>query len=201
MSAVPRGPRTRPRHPSHLAILGADDTAEVIVSITVRGAEAISAIAPLVAAVREIGSAAVTVAAAPGRGADDEMTAGFDYLDDEAGAEHAPLRILTQEYVAELDGTPLELPRREYDLLLFLATHPRHVFTRGQLLQTVWGYEFGGGGRTVDVHVRRLRQKLGDRGPSIATVRGVGYRLDETDRVVVVDPALPPGPVATASHV
>jgi Transcriptional regulatory protein, C terminal len=98
----------------------------------------------------------------------------------------APLRILSAGYRAELDGTPLALTRREYDLLLFLAEHPGQVFTRVQLLQTVWQQTFVSGQRTIDVHVRRLRAKLGDRGPRIATVRGVGYRLDAPDRVAVI---------------
>lgn len=98
----------------------------------------------------------------------------------------APLRILSAGYRAELDGVPLALTRREYDLLLFLAEHPGQVFTRVQLLQTVWQQAFVSGQRTIDVHVRRLRAKLGERGPQIATVRGVGYRLDAPDRVAVI---------------
>jgi transcriptional regulator len=101
-------------------------------------------------------------------------------------AAAAPLRILSAGYRAELDGTALALTRREYDLLLFLAEHPGQVFTRVQLLQTVWQQAFVSGQRTIDVHVRRLRAKLGDRGPLIATVRGVGYRLDFADRVTVI---------------
>jgi hypothetical protein len=98
----------------------------------------------------------------------------------------APLRILSAGYRAELDGTPLALTRREYDLLLFLAEHPGQVFTRVQLLRTVWQQAFVSGQRTIDVHVRRLRAKLGERGPEITTVRGVGYRLDAPDRVTVI---------------
>lgn len=84
------------------------------------------------------------------------------------------------------DGVPVRLTRREFDLLAFLGTHPRQVFDRRQLLGQVWGYEMVGGERTVDVHVRRLRVKLGEPGPLIATVRGVGYRLDEAARLTVV---------------
>ncbi len=159
---------------------------EVTVSITVRGEDAISAIAPLVAAVKAIGSAEVIVdAASPGewgrrRGAELSTNAT-------AAADAAALHIVVDEYNAMLDGAPLNLTRREFDLLCFLARHPRRVFSRSQLLQTVWGYEFSGGGRTVDVHVRRLRQKLGGRGPAISTIRGVGYRLDEPERVALVD--------------
>jgi DNA-binding response OmpR family regulator len=84
------------------------------------------------------------------------------------------------------DGVPARLTRREYDLLVFLCEHPRRVFSRGQLLSQVWGYDLVSGERTVDVHVRRLRVKLGERGPLIATVRGVGYRLDDAAQVMVV---------------
>lgn len=84
------------------------------------------------------------------------------------------------------DGVPVRLTRREFDLLAFFGTHPRQVFERRQLLRHVWGYEMVGGERTVDVHVRRLRVKLGAPGPLITTVRGVGYRLDEAARIVVV---------------
>jgi len=97
-----------------------------------------------------------------------------------------PLRILTARREALLAGTPLTLTRREYDLLLFLAGHPGRVFTRPQLLKWVWGHTIISGERTVDVHVRRLRAKLKHLGPTITTVRGIGYRLDDVDRVAVV---------------
>lgn len=77
------------------------------------------------------------------------------------------------------DGRPVQLTRREFDLLLFLCEHPRRVFSRDQLLSHVWGYEWVGGSRTVDVHVRRLRIKLGQDNPLVRTVHGVGYRLDD----------------------
>lgn len=94
------------------------------------------------------------------------------------------VRLLTASRQVLLDGEPLPLTRLEFDLLLFLAERPRRVFTRGQLLSGVWGYEHTGE-RTVDVHVRRLRVKLGDL-PIISTVRGVGYRLDDNAPVTVV---------------
>jgi DNA-binding response OmpR family regulator len=86
------------------------------------------------------------------------------------------------------NGVVVPLTRIEFDLLMFLATHPRQVFTREQLLHHVWGFSRGGL-RTVDVHIRRLRAKLPDR-PLVVTVRGVGYRLaDEADvRVVHLPP-------------
>jgi hypothetical protein len=95
------------------------------------------------------------------------------------------LRIYPASRMVLRDGTPVRLTRREYDLLLFLCEHPRRVFGRGQLLRHVWGYEMVSGERTVDVHVRRLRVKLGERGPVIATIRGVGYRLDDATQVTV----------------
>jgi two-component system, OmpR family, response regulator len=76
-------------------------------------------------------------------------------------------------------GQSVQLTRREFDLLLFLCEHPRRVFSRDQLLSHVWGYEWVGGSRTVDVHVRRLRIKLGQEHPVVRTVHGVGYRLDD----------------------
>ncbi len=77
-----------------------------------------------------------------------------------------------------LDGQPLPLTRREYELLVFFCRNPRRAFNRSQLLRQVWGYPPVAGERTVDVHVRRLRAKLDGRGPTIETVRGYGYRLD-----------------------
>ena len=81
-------------------------------------------------------------------------------------------------YRATLRGTPIELTYMEFELLKFLMSHPGRVFTRETLLSRVWGYEYYGGVRTVDVHIRRLRAKLGeDHARFIETVRGVGYRF------------------------
>ena len=75
-------------------------------------------------------------------------------------------------------GSPVELTFKEYELLRFLATQPDRVFTREALLDKVWGYDFYGGARTVDVHIRRLRSKLEIGGHTfIETVRSVGYRF------------------------
>lgn len=96
-------------------------------------------------------------------------------------------------YVARLRGRPLDLTYKEFELLRFLAQHPGRVFSREQLLRQVWGYDYYGGTRTVDVHVRRLRAKLGNEHEAlIGTVRQVGYRfvapphrgLPDEDRVV-----------------
>jgi DNA-binding response OmpR family regulator len=91
-------------------------------------------------------------------------------------------------YSVRLRGHSLDLTFKEFELLKFLAQHPVRVFTRSQLLQEVWGYDYFGGTRTVDVHVRRLRAKLGaEHEALIGTVRNVGYRFvpvkgDETNR-------------------
>jgi DNA-binding response OmpR family regulator len=82
-------------------------------------------------------------------------------------------------YTAKLHGRSLDLTYKEFELLRYLAAHPGRVFTRSQLLQEVWGYDYYGGTRTVDVHVRRLRAKLGPENDQlIGTVRNVGYRFD-----------------------
>ncbi|WP_207454091.1 winged helix-turn-helix domain-containing protein [Herbiconiux sp. SYSU D00978] len=90
-------------------------------------------------------------------------------------------------YSAKVHGRPLDLTFKEFELLRFFATHPSRVFTREQLLSEVWGYDYFGGTRTVDVHVRRLRAKLGDLESLIGTVRNVGYRFnvydDDADRL------------------
>ena len=84
-------------------------------------------------------------------------------------------------YSARLHGKPLDLTYKEFQLLHYLATHPSRVFTREQLLSDVWGYDYFGGTRTVDVHVRRLRAKLGEADQIIGTVRNVGYRFNLYD--------------------
>jgi DNA-binding response OmpR family regulator len=91
-------------------------------------------------------------------------------------------------YTAKLNGRTLDLTFKEFELLKYLAQHPGRVFSRQQLLQEVWGYDYFGGTRTVDVHIRRLRAKLGaEHETLIGTVRNVGYRFviptaDEDDR-------------------
>ncbi|ASW56934.1 response regulator transcription factor [Plantactinospora sp. KBS50] len=88
------------------------------------------------------------------------------------------LTIDPDTYAARLKGRPLDLTYKEFELLRFLAQHPGRVFTRDQLLREVWGYDYFGGTRTVDVHVRRLRAKLGSEYESmIGTVRQVGYKF------------------------
>ena len=107
-------------------------------------------------------------------------------------------------YTAKIGKRPLDLTFKEFELLKHLAQHPGRVFNRQQLLQEVWGYDYFGGTRTVDVHVRRLRAKLGPENETlIGTVRNVGYRFvvpakdarAEADaRTVSTDPAPEPAP-------
>lgn len=84
-------------------------------------------------------------------------------------------------YSAKVHGRPMDLTYKEFELLRFLAQHPGRVFTREQLLSEVWGYDYFGGTRTVDVHIRRLRAKLGDLESLIGTVRNVGYRFNVSE--------------------
>ncbi len=76
-----------------------------------------------------------------------------------------------------VDGVPVTLAKKEFDLLKYLMENQGIVLTRDKMLETIWGYDFDGETRTVDVHVRTLRQKLGEGGSLIETVRGVGYRI------------------------
>ncbi|RAY11471.1 DNA-binding response regulator [Actinomadura craniellae] len=95
-------------------------------------------------------------------------------------------------YTARLRGRVLDLTFKEFELLKYLAQHPGRVFTRAQLLQEVWGYDYFGGTRTVDVHVRRLRAKLGAEYESlIGTVRNVGYRFVPDHRPGETEEAVP----------
>ena len=127
-------------------------------------------------------------------GIDDFMVAPFDgdellsrlsllfwrirEIDSDQAIKIGNLLIDMLNYEAGIDGTPIELTFKEYELLRFLATHRGRVFTREALLNHVWGYDYYGGTRTIDVHIRRLRSKLE---PShdhlIETVRNVGYRF------------------------
>ena len=103
------------------------------------------------------------------------------------------LTIEEESYTAKIRGRSLDLTYKEFELLKYLAQHPGRVFSRAQLLSEVWGYDYFGGTRTVDVHVRRLRAKLGNEHEAlIGTVRNVGYKFvtpvepkaDRTERPV-----------------
>ena len=90
------------------------------------------------------------------------------------------LSVSLENYAVQLDGRPLEMPPKEIELLYFLASHSGKVFTREQLLEQVWGFDFFGDSRTVDVHVKRIREKLGDSHPwQLKTVWGVGYKFEK----------------------
>ncbi|MCD9624606.1 winged helix-turn-helix domain-containing protein [Rhabdothermincola salaria] len=95
--------------------------------------------------------------------------------------EYGELMLNLETYQAAIAGKPLDLTYMEYELLKFLSSHPGKVFTRETLLSRVWGYEYYGGARTVDVHIRRLRAKLGEEHAGlIQTVRSVGYRFGQS---------------------
>ncbi|MEM1333124.1 MAG: response regulator transcription factor [Actinomycetota bacterium] len=95
--------------------------------------------------------------------------------------EYGELVLNLETYQASIAGRPLDMTYMEYELLKFLAQNPGKVFTREILLSRVWGYEYYGGARTVDVHIRRLRAKLGEeRAGLIQTVRSVGYRFGQS---------------------
>ncbi len=90
------------------------------------------------------------------------------------------LTVSITNYDVVYEGKRIEMPPKELEILYFLAAHPNQVFTREQLLQQIWGYEFFGDSRTVDVHIKRIREKLADcekHGWTIYTVHGVGYKF------------------------
>lgn len=93
---------------------------------------------------------------------------------------HGTLLIDLERYKVTVDGEVVDLTYKEYELLRFLASNPGKPFTREALLNQVWGYDYYGGSRTVDVHVRRIRSKIEQREQFIDTVRNVGYRFVET---------------------
>jgi DNA-binding response OmpR family regulator len=144
---------------------------------------------PVLAVVTEGGWAAVTAdwgaddvilhTASPGE-VDARLRLAIDRLAPAASGEIRSGDLLIDEstYSVRLRSHALDLTFKEFELLKFLAQHPGRVFTRSQLLQEVWGYDYFGGTRTVDVHVRRLRAKLGaEHEALIGTVRNVGYRF------------------------
>ena len=90
------------------------------------------------------------------------------------------IRVDKEAYVAYLNGKPLDLTLKEYEILCYLTENKGRVFTRDQLLDAIWGYDFYGNSRTVDSHVARLRIKLGDFGEThLKTVYGTGYKFQE----------------------
>ncbi len=94
-------------------------------------------------------------------------------------AQYADLIINQTNYSVLYKGNPIDMPPKELELLYFLATHPNQVFTREQLLDRIWGYEYVGETRTVDVHIKRLREKIKDHAEwALATVWGIGYKFE-----------------------
>ena len=202
LELLPHGTRTIPATPAQLVSAPDAD----LVFLDARGdlvaARSLAKIlrttglsSPLIAVMTEGGLTAVS----PDWGVDDVIltTAGPAEIDVRirlalgraaAVAEAPTSRVATSgitideaSYSAKVNGRPLDLTYKEFQLLHFLAGHPSRVFTREQLLSEVWGYDYYGGTRTVDVHVRRLRAKLGDLESLIGTVRNVGYRFDAAD--------------------
>jgi DNA-binding response OmpR family regulator len=114
-------------------------------------------------------------------------------LNQSAEIKSGDVSIDEHTFTARIQGKALDLTYKEFELLKFLVQHPGRVFTRSQLLQEIWGYDYYGGTRTVDVHIRRLRSKLGPENESmIGTVRNVGYRFstdpkDKLSDLVEVD--------------
>ena len=93
--------------------------------------------------------------------------------------EYPGITINLTNYSVIVDGENVEMPPKELELLYFLASSPNQVFTREQLLDQIWGYEYIGDTRTVDVHIKRLREKIKDHGGwSLATVWGIGYKFE-----------------------
>ena len=89
------------------------------------------------------------------------------------------LTVSVSRHTATVDSTPVKLTFKEFEVLQLLIENQNKVFTRDQLLNNIWGYDFDGENRTVDVHIRTLRQKLGEAGEYISTVRGIGYKFGE----------------------
>ena len=105
-----------------------------------------------------------------------------EFADAESEIRSGEVVIDESAYTAKIKGRTLDLTFKEFELLKYLAQHPGRVFTRAQLLHEIWGYDYFGGTRTVDVHVRRLRSKLGPEFEAvIGTVRNVGYRFSLTE--------------------
>ncbi|MCR4596920.1 MAG: response regulator transcription factor [Lachnospiraceae bacterium] len=99
--------------------------------------------------------------------------------DDTEYVEYPDLKVNRTDYSVIYRGESIDMPPKELELLYFLAASPNHVFTREQLLDQIWGYEYIGDTRTVDVHIKRLREKLGDHDDwKISTIWGIGYKFE-----------------------
>lgn len=200
LALLPHRTRSIPASPEHLVRAPEAELIFLDARTNLVGAKALSQIlrttglsVPLVLIVTEGGLAAVS----PDWGVDDVVLDHAGPAEVDARIRLALGRVSASEskteihasgvvideanYSAKIDGKPLNLTYKEFELLRFLAAHPARVFTREQLLSEVWGYDYFGGTRTVDVHVRRLRAKLGDFENIIGTVRNVGYRFSSAD--------------------
>ena len=200
LSLLPHSVRTAPSEVSSLLEAGTADVAIVDARTDLAAARGLcrllgttGASAPVVAVVNEGGLVAINV----DWGLDDILLPATGPAEIDArlrllvgrrggGANQENLGKITLgelvidegTYTARLRGRPLDLTYKEFELLKYLAQHPGRVFSRAQLLQEVWGYDYYGGTRTVDVHVRRLRAKLGtEHEQLIGTVRNVGYKF------------------------
>ena len=106
-------------------------------------------------------------------------TPAVEASDDSEYVEFPDLKVNRTDYSVIFKGTNVDMPPKELELLYFLASSPNHVFTREQLLDQIWGYEYIGDTRTVDVHIKRLREKLGDHEAwRISTIWGIGYKFE-----------------------
>jgi DNA-binding response OmpR family regulator len=141
-----------------------------------RNPDTLAALSDLLHSVAELPGVAVTQRAVPELPYPRQST--LDAVDER-------LRIVPHSRTVLRRGTPIPLTRLEFDLLLYLTQRPRRVLPRRTLMAEVWGIDEPMNSRTVDVHIRRLRDKLGADRPRITTVRGVGYRFDGPQDVVI----------------
>ncbi|WP_270740016.1 response regulator transcription factor [Massilioclostridium coli] len=105
--------------------------------------------------------------------------------DEEAAIEEYQIEnlyVCPSRHIVTVDGNNITLTLKEFELLCLLLAERGTVLTRSQLLDRIWGYEFDGESRTIDVHIRTLRQKLGEAGSLIKTVRGIGYKIEDADK-------------------
>ena len=105
----------------------------------------------------------------------------YEHPKDKNDVSYGMIVISPSSHMVKVDGKKIELTLKEFNLLLYLMENEGIVLDRDSILNTVWGYSFDGENRTVDVHIRHLREKLGDEGQRIETVKGVGYRFRGTD--------------------
>ncbi|HLX12867.1 MAG TPA: response regulator transcription factor, partial [Bacteroidota bacterium] len=100
-------------------------------------------------------------------------------VDAKKAIQIGPIEIFKLQHTVKVSGRTVFLPRKEFDVLLFLAEHPGQVINRSVLLDSVWGSEVQVVDRTVDVHIRKIREKLGKSAEYIETIKGVGYKMRE----------------------